>query len=170
MLVDANDLSSVRAIRCEALMSYVCDGQAKYRKDSGGRGHYGHVVLRLTVGGPDTELAIENATISAVIPARYIPAIEAGIRSVIDDGKLAQRGYSAGRIELIDGSYHNMDSNDAAFFAAAALAMEDALRQLPNKPTESMGGEPSPGVRAPRPPRRPNPAGAIGVPEPENDL
>lgn len=149
-------------------MSLLAHGQAKYMKQVGGRGQYGHVALRLTVDVPDGGLTIETASIGGVIPAGFIPAIEAGIHSVVDEGKLAERGYSDGRVELLDGSYHDVDSSDATLFAAAVMAMEDALRQLPQRPTESIGGDDFPGVRTPRTPRRPNPAAAIAVPEPED--
>jgi elongation factor G len=147
-------------------MPLVANGEAKYAKQTGGRGQYGHVVLRLTVDGPDAGLTIDNVVPSRAIPSEYIPAIEAGIRSVIDDGKLAERVYSDARVELMDGSYHSVDSSDTAFFTAAVMAMEDALRQLPG---ESIGGEGSPGVRAPRSPRRPNPSAAVAAPEPDDD-
>ena len=100
-------------------MAFVARGQAKLMKQVEGRGQYAHVVLRLTVDGPDTGVIIANSLLTHVIPAEYISPIEAGIRSVIDDGKLAERGYSGARVELIDGSYHNVDSSNTAFFSAA---------------------------------------------------
>jgi elongation factor G len=147
-------------------MSLAVNGEAKHRKQTGGRGQYGHVVLRLIVDCPDTGITIENVLPAGVIPAQYVPAIEAGIHSVVDDGKLAERGYSDARVELIDGSFHTLDSSDASFFAAAVMAMEDALRQLPSKPT---GGEGFTGVREPRFPPRANPSASIAIPEPDDD-
>jgi len=147
-------------------MSLVVSGEAKYQTQTGGRGQYGHVVLRLIVDGPDTGITIEKSLLGDVIPAKYVPAIEAGVRSVVDSGKLAERGYLDARVDLLDGSYHSIDSSDAAFFAAAAMAMEDALRQLPGKPT---GGEDFLGVREPRSPLRPNPSASIAIPEPDDD-
>jgi elongation factor G len=140
-------------------------GQGKFARQTGGRGQYGHVVLRLVIDGADEGVTIVNDVVNG-IPAQFIPAIESGIRVVIDEGKLAERGYSDARVELIDGSYHDVDSSDAAFFTAAVMAMEDALRQLPE---ESIDGDEPPGVRAPRRPRKPNPAAANAVPEPSND-
>ena len=150
-------------------MALVARGQAKLMKQVEGRGQYAHVVLRLTVDGPDTGVIIANSLLTHVIPAEYISPIEAGIRSVIDDGKLAERGYSGAHVELIDGSYHNVDSSNTAFFSAAVIAMEDALRQLPQKPTEGTGDDSFPGVRAPRSPQRPNP-GAVAASESEDDV
>jgi elongation factor G len=143
-------------------------GRAKYAKQTGGRGQYGHVVLRLTVGCAAQGVTIANEQPQS-IPAVFIPAVEAGIRSFVDDGKLRERGYSDARIELVDGSYHDRDSSDAAFFTAAVMAMEDALRQIPQPPGAS-GDVGHPGVREPRSPRPVHPASSIALPEPlDND-
>lgn len=149
-------------------MSLAANGEAKYYvKPTGGRGQYGHVVLRLTVDEKVDGFTFDTASFHGVIPPEYIPAIDAGIRSVVDEGKLAERGYVGAHVELLDGSYHRVDSSDAAFFAAAVLAMEDALRQLPG--TSIAGEEDSPRVREPRPPRRPNRSAVIAIPEPDDD-
>jgi translation elongation factor EF-G len=150
-------------------MTLVATGNAKVAKQTGGRGQYGHVVLRLIVNGPHAGLTIGSSQLGESVPAQYVPAIEAGIRAFVAEGALATRGYVDARVELIDGSYHDVDSSDVAFYTAAVMAMDQALRALPSTPGESSGGEDSPGVRAPVNPRRPNPASAIALPEPDDD-
>lgn len=141
-------------------------GEAKYAKQTGGRGQYGHVVLRLTLHDASGGVQFVNR-LGDLFPAAFIPAVEGGVRAFVADGHLARQGYSSGVVELIDGSWHDSDSSDLAFHTAAVMAMEDALRHLP-RDWESEG-EDSPGVREPRSPLRPRPASSIALPEPQDD-
>jgi len=146
-------------------MSISVTGQGKYAKQTGGRGQYGHVVLRLTLGDTDNGVLVINRLVAGAIPEQFVPTIENAIHAVVGDGALTQRGYAGGIVELTDGSFHDVDSSDIAFHAATVMAIDDALRQVPRR-GESAEGNDSPGVREPRAPRRPNPASSIAVPEP----
>jgi len=153
-----------------AEMSISVTGHGKYAKQIGRRAHYGHVVLRLTPHDAATGVLVVNRLAGDPIPLRFIPAIKQAVHAFVREGWLTQRGYTGGIVELTDGSWHDTDSSDLAFHTAAVMAMTDALRQLPRR-DESADGDDSPGVREPRPPRRPGPASSIAVPEPlEGDL
>ena len=149
-------------------MSQVVEGRAKYAKQTGGRGQYGHVVLRVNVNGPELGITVVNALVGGVIPSRFVPAVEGGIRKAIASGILAVRGYRDARIEVIDGSFHDIDSSNLAFYIAAVMAMEDAVRQLPTRSDES-DGDIATGVREPRVPREPSLTSGMALPEPEPD-
>jgi translation elongation factor EF-G len=149
-------------------MSISVTGEAKFAKQTGGRGQYGHVVLRLTLHEADTGVTVVNRLAGDPIPAQFIPAIEAGVQAFIGEGWLARRGYSGGVVELTDGSWHDTDSSDLAFHTAAVMAMDTALRQLPRR-GEFADGDGSPGVREPRGPHRPRPDASMAVPELRDD-
>ena len=102
-----------------------------------------------------------NEIADAGFPAKFVPSIEAGIMTSVKGGILARYGYDSARIELIDGSYHDVDSTPLAFFIASAMALDNALRKLPPRP--SSGDDDDPGVRVPRPPQWPRPQDAAVV-------
>ena len=81
----------------------------------------------------------------------------------VKGGLLAPYGYEFARIELVDGSYHDVDSSHLAFFIASAMALDNALRKLPPRPSS---GDDDPGVRVPRLPQRPLKHDSASVPEP----
>ncbi len=143
-------------------------GRGKYAKQTGGRGHYGDVVLRLVVHDADTGITVVNRIAGGAIPEQFIPAIEGAIDCFVRERKIEERGYRGGVIELTDGSWHDVDSSDVAFYTAAVMAMEDALRQLPRR-EEFTEGDDFPGVREPRSPHTPGPTSSIAVPEPLED-
>ena len=140
-------------------------GNGKYARRSGGRGHYGHVVLRLTLHDADTGLTVVNRLNGGVIPEQFVPAVEEAIDGFVREQWLEQRGYRSGVIEVIDGSWHDVDSSEAAFSVAAVMAMEDALQQLPRR-SDSIEGDDFHGVREPARPLRPSPLSSTAVPEP----
>jgi elongation factor G len=143
-------------------------GHGKYAKQAGGRGQYGHVVLLLTLHDADTGVSVMNRLAAGEIPVHFHQAIEQGIRFFLAEGWLAKRGYSGGFIEVVNASWHETDSSKFAFYTAAVMAMDDALRQLPCR-WESAEGDDAPGVRELRPPYRSPPASSIAVPEPRDD-
>ena len=102
--------------------------EGKFIRQTGGRGHYGHVVLRLEPS-EDKEFEFINEIKGGVIPSQYIPAVEKGVREALETGVLA--GYPVIRIKvrLIDGSYHEVDSSDLAFYTAASIAVREGLKK-----------------------------------------
>jgi elongation factor G len=147
-------------------MSHTVLGEMKYANQTGGRGRYGHVKLRVVVEDGVQGVVFVNRITDAAIPPRFIPSIESGIMTAIRGGALAQRGYADARIELVDGSYHDVDSSPVAFFLAASMALGEAARQLPPPPGDDPAD--SPGVRAPLVPGVPGLQQAAAAPEPDD--
>lgn len=103
------------------------DGHHKHKKQSGGRGQYGEVRIRLepTVRGEGFKFVDE--VVQGRIPNQYIPAVEKGIREVLDKGVLAGHQVVDVQVTLYDGSYHDVDSSEAAFKIAASKAFKEAF-------------------------------------------
>jgi hypothetical protein len=145
-------------------------GESKYAKQTGGRGQYGHVRLRVILDDGVQGVVFRNALAAEAIPARFLPAIESGVVTAINAGMLAQYGYADARVELCDGSWHDVDSSDLAFFIAAGMALQDALRSLPRGRQEfELGDEGAAGTRMPRVPRPSTPRDAAEVAEPDDE-
>lgn len=100
----------------------------KYAKQSGGRGQYGHCVIEVEPN-PEKGYEFVNAITGGVIPKEYIPSIDKGIQEALNTGVLAGYPVEDVRVELIDGSYHDVDSSEAAFKVAGSMAIKDALRK-----------------------------------------
>lgn len=147
-------------------MPTILYGEGKYARQIGGRGQYGHVRLRVVLDGPEQSVVFRNEITNGSVPAQFVPSIEAGITTSVKGGILTLYGYDSARIELVDGSYHDVDSTPIAFFVASAIALDNALRKLPPRP--SSGNDDDPGVRVPRLPQRPAPHDAASVPEPND--
>jgi len=149
-------------------MSRTLLGEKKYAKQTGGRGQYGHVRLRVILDDGVQGVVFTNA-LGDAIPARFLAAIESGILTSIKAGALQQCGYSDARIELYDGSWHDVDSTDLAFFIASAGALQNALQQLPRRREEPEDREDgTAGVAMPRVPRPSPPRDAASVAEPDD--
>ena len=97
--------------------------EGKHVKQSGGRGQYGHVVLRLEPVDPDAEYEFVNEIVGGVVPREYIPAVDKGIQEQMQNGCLAGYPLLAMKITLFDGSFHNVDSSEMAFKIAGSLAL-----------------------------------------------
>ncbi len=114
----------------ETIKKYA-EAEGKYVKQSGGRGQYGHVKLRIEPlpEGGDKRLEFVDEIKGGVIPAEYIPAVQKGIEEVMDEGILA--GYSIVNVKatLYDGSFHEVDSSKMAFKIAGAMGFKEAYRQ-----------------------------------------
>src|SRR3954468_4593594 len=148
-------------------MSQTVLGEAKYAKQTGGRGQYGHVRLRVVLDDGVQGVTFKNALVADAIPTRFLPAIESGVMTCIKAGMLEQCGYNDARIELYDGSFHDVDSTDLAFFMASLMALQDALRRLPRGRHEGERGEDgAAGVAVPRAPKPSNPPEAASIAEP----
>ena len=96
----------------------------KHVKQSGGRGQYGHVVLRLEPLDPDAEYEFVNEIVGGVIPREYIPAVDKGVQEQMKNGCLAGYPLLAMRVTLFDGSFHDVDSSEMAFKIAGSLALK----------------------------------------------
>jgi elongation factor G len=98
--------------------------QGKHVKQSGGRGQYGHVVLRLEPLDPDAEYEFVNEIVGGVIPREYIPAVDKGVQEQMKNGCLAGYPLLAMRVTLFDGSFHDVDSSEMAFKIAGSMALK----------------------------------------------
>jgi elongation factor G len=98
--------------------------EGKHVKQSGGRGQYGHVVLRLEPLDPDSEYEFVNEIVGGTIPREYIPAVDKGVQEQMKNGCLAGYPLLAMRVTLIDGSFHDVDSSEMAFKIAGSMALK----------------------------------------------
>ncbi|WP_447973067.1 elongation factor G [Nitrospira sp. Kam-Ns4a] len=104
--------------------------EAKYIKQTGGRGQYGHVVLEVEpLDGSEAGFEFVNKIVGGVIPKEYIPAIEKGVRERMETGVLAGYPVRDVRVKVVDGSYHEVDSNEMAFKIAGSMAFQEACKK-----------------------------------------
>ena len=103
--------------------------EGKHVKQSGGRGQYGHVVLRLEPLDPDAEYEFVNEIVGGVIPREYIPAVDKGIQEQMKNGCLAGYPLLAMRVTLFDGSFHDVDSSEMAFKITGSIALKKGALQ-----------------------------------------
>jgi elongation factor G len=105
------------------------DGEMKYTMHFGGRGEYSHVKIHLSPGEPGSGYIFEDQIVAGAIPKAFITAVDEGIRESLTHGVLAGYPVDDVHVELYDGSYHDVDSSEAAFKVAAAMALRDAARK-----------------------------------------
>ncbi len=113
----------------ETITRPVARVESQYLRPLGGRNHYGHVVLELTPGESGSGLAFQSQVAEEVIPRRFVPAVEKGVRMAAESGILAGYKVSDLRACLVDGSFHELDASEMAYQAAAATAFRDGMRQ-----------------------------------------
>ncbi len=101
------------------------EGEGKFIKQTGGRGQYGHVVLRLEPLKSGEGFEFVNKVVGGAIPREYIPAVERGVQEAMQRGIIANYPVTDVRVTLLDGSYHEVDSSDMAFKIAASLGFKD---------------------------------------------
>ena len=101
----------------------------KYKKQSGGSGQYGHVKIRVSPNESGKGYEFTNAVVGGSIPKEYIPAVDAGIQGAMKAGILAGYEVVDVKVELYDGSYHEVDSSEMAFKIAGSIAFKEALKQ-----------------------------------------
>jgi elongation factor G len=99
-----------------------------YKKQSGGKGQYGHVVIELEPQEPGAGYEFVDKIVGGAIPKEYIPAVDEGIREAAKNGVLAGFEVMDFRATLVDGSYHEVDSSEIAFKIAGSMAFKDAVR------------------------------------------
>lgn len=105
------------------------DQEGKYIKQSGGRGQYGHVWIKLEPREAGSGYEFENAIVGGVIPREYIPAVDKGIQEQLQNGVIAGFPVVDVKVTLYDGSYHDVDSNEMAFKIAGSMAFKEGAKK-----------------------------------------
>ena len=103
--------------------------ETKYARQSGGKGQYGHVKIRVEPNEPGKGYEFINAVVGGAIPKEYIPAVDAGIQGAMEAGVLAGYPVVDVKVTLFDGSYHEVDSSEMAFKIAGSMAFKEACRK-----------------------------------------
>ncbi|MDP6039404.1 MAG: elongation factor G, partial [Candidatus Latescibacteria bacterium] len=113
----------------EAIRDAVQEVHGRFVRQSGGRGQYGHVVINMEPGESGAGLVFDNQIRGGSIPTEYISSVRQGIQEAMTGGVLA--GYPIGdiKVELVDGSYHDVDSSEMAFKIAGSIAFQDAAKK-----------------------------------------
>ena len=104
-----------------------CEG--RFVRQTGGKGQYGHVKLRIRPTHDGSHFIFENKIIGGKVPREYIPAVERGVKEAMDNGVLAGYPITGVHCEIFDGSYHEVDSNEMAFRVAGSMAFQDGARK-----------------------------------------
>ena len=105
------------------------DQDTKYARQSGGKGQYGHVKIKVEPNEPGKGYEFINAVVGGAIPKEYIPAVDAGIQGAMESGVLAGYPVVDVKVTLYDGSYHEVDSSEMAFKIAGSMAFKEACRK-----------------------------------------
>ena len=105
------------------------DVDYKYKKQSGGSGQYGHVKIRVEPNESGKGFEFKNYVVGGSVPKEYIPAVEAGVKGAMQAGILAGYQVVDVKVELYDGSYHEVDSSEMAFKIAGSMAFKEAMRK-----------------------------------------
>jgi elongation factor G len=126
--VDANVGAPQVAYR-ETIRKRVEKIEGRFVRQSGGRGQYGHVYISVEPNEPGKGYEFENKTVGGSIPKEYIPAVDEGIKEALEGGVVAGYPMVDVKVELIDGSYHDVDSNEGAFKIAGSMAIREAAKR-----------------------------------------
>ena len=117
----------------EAITKEVSDIDVKFIRQSGGRGQYGHVVINVEPNESGKGYHFENKIVGGVIPREYIPSVDKGIQEALKNGVIAGYPIEDVRVELIFGSYHDVDSSEMAFKIAGSMAIQEACKKAAPK-------------------------------------
>jgi elongation factor G len=126
--VDANIGRPQVAYR-EALKKSAEKVSAKFVRQTGGRGQYGHVVINIMPSEPGAGFVFDDKIVGGAIPREYIGSVEQGLKEAMTGGVLAGYPLIDVKVELIDGSYHDVDSNEMAFKIAGSMAMKEGAKR-----------------------------------------
>ncbi len=126
--VQANIGKPIVAYR-ESITKPVEDVETKFVRQSGGKGQYGHVVINVEPNEPGKGYHFENKIVGGVIPKEYIPSVDKGMQEALKNGVIAGYPIEDIRIELVFGSYHDVDSSEMAFKIAGSMAIQDACKR-----------------------------------------
>ncbi|MCD7888792.1 MAG: elongation factor G [Oscillospiraceae bacterium] len=107
----------------------LSDVECKYARQSGGKGQYGHVKIRLSPNESGKGYEFTNSIVGGAIPKEFIPAVDKGIQGAMKSGVLAGYPVVDVKVELYDGSYHEVDSSETAFMIAGSMAFKDAMKK-----------------------------------------
>jgi elongation factor G len=113
----------------ETIRSRAENGEGKFVRQTGGRGQYGHVVINIEPTEAGVGFIFEDKIKGGVIPREFISSVEAGIKDSMDNGILAGYPVIDLKVELIDGSYHDVDSSEMAFKIAGSMALKEGLKR-----------------------------------------
>ena len=117
----------------EAITKSVSDIDIKFVRQSGGRGQYGHVVINVEPNESGKGYHFENKIVGGVIPREYIPSVDKGMQEALKNGVIAGYPIEDVRVELIFGSYHDVDSSEMAFKIAGSMAIQEACKKAAPK-------------------------------------
>jgi elongation factor G len=117
----------------EAITKSVKDISTKFVRQSGGRGQYGHVVINVEPNEPGSGYVFNNKIVGGVIPREYIPSVDSGIKEAIKNGVVAGYPIEDLKVELIFGSYHDVDSSEMSFKIAGSMAIQEACKKASPK-------------------------------------
>jgi elongation factor G len=112
--------------------------EGKFVRQTGGHGQYGHVVFDLSPQEPGAGYEFENKTVGGSVPKEYVTAVDKGVQDCLTTGVLAGYPIVDVKVVLIDGSYHEVDSNEMAFKVAASMGFKEAMRRSAPKLLEPM--------------------------------
>jgi elongation factor G len=105
------------------------ESEGKFVRQSGGRGQYGHVWLKLEPNAQGKGYEFVNGIVGGTVPREFIPAVDKGIKEAVDTGVIAGYPVVDVKVTLIDGSYHDVDSNEMAFKIAGSIGFKDGFRK-----------------------------------------
>ncbi len=125
--VDAN--AGKPQIAYRETITAAADGEGKLIKQSGGRGQYGHVIIKVQPNERGKGITVENKVVGGNIPKEYIPACKKGIEEAMINGVIGGYQVIDANVDIVDGSYHDVDSNEMAFKLAAIFAVKDAFKK-----------------------------------------
>ena len=125
--VDAN--SGKPQIAYRETITKASTGEGKLIKQSGGRGQYGHVIVNVRPGERGKGIVVENKVVGGTIPKEYIPACKKGVEEAVLNGVVGGYPVIDVEVDIIDGSYHDVDSNELAFKMAAIFATKDGFKK-----------------------------------------
>jgi elongation factor G len=126
--VDANIGRPQVAYR-ETIRKRVEKVEGKFIRQSGGKGQYGHVVINIEPSGPGAGFVFEDKIVGGVIPREYIGPVEQGIKEALENGVLAGYPMVDVKVELVYGSYHEVDSSEIAFKIAGSMAVKEGAKR-----------------------------------------
>ncbi len=111
----------------EAIRATVADAEYKHKKQSGGRGQYGHVHLKIEPKPRGSGFEFEDAIVGGVVPGRFVPAVEKGVIETLQKGVIAGYEVVDVKVTLFDGTYHSVDSDENSFKIAGTMAFKKGM-------------------------------------------
>jgi len=112
----------------ETIRRVVEKAEGKFVRQSGGRGQYGHVVLKLEPLPPGSGFVFENGIVGGVVPKEYVPAVQKGVEEQLRNGVIAGFPVVDIKVTIFDGSYHDVDSNEMAFKIAGSMGVKEGAK------------------------------------------